>query len=239
MKTQNLETGLSLKFCLWLGVLGLFFGGCHSVGYKTGDTTAVSLQKTARSLQAESTALDRTINALNDLVSNPAADLKRQFKGYSASLNRLVASVEKTDAAIARLRTQSDSYLAAWDSELSAMNYEAVRQQSESRKLSVSNQVFMVCQRYDEAQNVVKPLISYFQDIQKALGTDLTADGLAAARQVVQNAGENSRKIQTALVQLTGEMNASSIRLSSTIPEESRRETLQKTSDTRAEIRGP
>lgn len=238
MKTQIAGNRLSLQLFFGLTVLGLLLSGCHSV-YKSGDTTASSFQKASRAVQVENAALDNTISSLNDLVANPATDLKPQFKNYSSSLNHLLDSVEKTDVAMARLREQSDAYLAGWDSELSAMNYEAVRKQSELRKFSVSNQVFTVYQRYDETQNVVKPLISYFQDIQKALGTDLTSDGLAATRQIIRNAADNTRKIQTALAQLTTEMSASSVRLSSTIASEPRSEMLQKTSDERAEIRTP
>lgn len=239
MKTRHPENRLSLQPCSWLMALALLAGGCHSVGYKTGDTTATSFHKAARALQTESTALDLTISSLNDLVANPAGDLKPQFKAYRANLMRLIASVEKSDDAISKLRDKSGAYFTAWDSELSAMNYEAVRNQSESRKLSVSNRVFTVCQRYDETQGVVRPLISYFEDIQKALGTDLTADGLAAAQNIVGNAAENTRKIQAALTQLTSEMSVSSVRFSSTKGSEPARDVVSKASESRAEIRAP
>jgi hypothetical protein len=234
MKSQKLD-----RLCVWLPLLALAFTGCHSIGYKTGDRTAGTFRQASHALNAESEALDFTISSLNDLVENPATDLKPQFKTYSASLDRLIASVGETDKAVAKLRERSDVYFAAWDSEIEAMNYEAVRDQSESRRLEASNQVYSVVSRYDETQNVVKPLISYFQDIQKALGTDLTADGLSAARSIVENAANNTGKIQSALTQLTAEMIASSGRFSSTITGEPNRERLEKTSDSRADAANP
>ena len=222
-----------------LSVLTLAFTGCHSIGFKTGDRTAGTFREASHALAAESQALDFTISSLNDLVENPATDLKPQFKTYSASLDRLIASVEKTDKAVAELRERSDIYFAAWDSELEAMNYEAIRNQSESRRLEASNQVYSVVSRYDETQNVVKPMISYFQDIQKSLGTDLTADGLSAARSIVEHAANTTGKIQSALTQLTADMIASSGRFSSTISGEPNHERLEKTSDARADAANP
>lgn len=229
MKTANFR-----PLCFLLPIFAVAFTGCHSIGYKTGDRTAVTFRDTSRTLAGENEALNFTISSLNDLVENPATDLKPQFKTYSESLDRLIASVEETDQAIAKLKERSQAYFVAWDSELEAMNYEAVRNQSESRRMEASNQVYAVVSRYEETQSVVKPLISYFQDIQKALGTDLTADGLSAARSIVENAANNTGKIQAALTQLTDETIASSERFSSTITPEPQRERLEKTSDSRA-----
>jgi ABC-type transporter Mla subunit MlaD len=217
MKTN--DSGGSGKWakCLGFSVLLIWLVGCSSVGFKTGDTTATSFQKASRQVQAESRALDATIAALDDLVSSPATDLKPQFKTFSRCLDRMVDSVEQTDKAIARTREQSGEYFNAWDEELDAMNYGIIRSHSESRKSAVSNQVESVCQRYEETQAVVRPLISYFTDIQKALGTDLTAEGVTAVKEIVRKAGENTRKTQLGLAQLTNELCVSGDQLSSVI----------------------
>jgi hypothetical protein len=235
MKTKAMLNRLSIFSGLLLAIGAMLASGCHSARYKRGDFTAAKFQNAAQALQSESEALDATIHSLNELVTNPATDLNPQFESYNANLNTLVRSVEATDRAIVKLRQQSDEYFAAWDAEISAMNYEAVRNQSASRKSEVSSQVLSICQRYEEAQNVVKPLINYFQDIQKALGTDLTTAGLMATRNIVANASENTRRIQTALAQLTSEMSASGIQLSSTNAGDPSTEVLQKTSDSRAD----
>jgi hypothetical protein len=198
-------------------MLILFAAGCSSVGYKAGDSTADSLHLASRAIQVEQQALDATIGSLTELVNSPASDMKPQFKAYRVSLEGLVASVDKADKSMAHLRKKSAEYLDGWDSELAEMNYEIIRSSSEARKNVVSNQLESIYWRYQETQSVVKPFISYFADIQRSLGTDLTMDGLAAARAVVRNAEENTRKVQAALEQLTNEMNASSMRLSSVI----------------------
>lgn len=213
MKIQQSVAGM------WFlaGALVLGMTGCSSVGYRTGDKTAASLQRASDAVDAQSEALDHSISALTTLVNSPSSDLKPPFKNYSASLERLVEAVDRTDVAIARLRETSAEYLAAWDAQLAAMNYEVIRSTSESRKLAVSNQVAFVCSRYEETQAVVRPFISYFMDIQRSLGTDLNAEGLAAARDVVRNAETNTQKVRSALQQLAADMNDSGTKLSSVI----------------------
>lgn len=213
MKTSSAQSST------WLlaGLLLAGVTGCSSVGYRTGDKTADSLQRASRTVEAQNQALDETIVALSTLVNSPASDLKPPFKAYSASLDRLLAAVERSDVAMAQLKETSAEYFASWDAQLAAMNYEVIRSTSEARKQAVSNQVAFVCNRYEETQAVVRPFMSYFSDIQRSLGTDLNAEGLAAARDVVRNAETNTQKVQGALQQLASDMTESGIKLSSVI----------------------
>lgn len=214
MKNMSSKNAGPRLQCLGFAVLALGLIGCNSVGFKTGDTTAGSLLKASRTVQAESRALDASIGRLNDLVNSPAQDVKPQFKAYSKSIKELLSAVEDSDRAVAELREQSQAYFQAWDTELSAMNYEIIRTHSEARKSAVSNQVNSLCQRYDETQAVVRPLISYLSDIQRNLGMDLTFDGLVATREIVRNASANTQKIQSALAQMATEFSDSGVRLS-------------------------
>jgi hypothetical protein len=68
--------------------------------------------------------------------------------------------------------------------------------------------------RYLEAQGVVRPLLSYFTDIRKALSVDLTPAGLESVKGIVDNAERNARKVQTALANLTEQLATSGTELS-------------------------
>lgn len=213
-----MKASRSIQLCWFLSFLLMgLVTGCRSVGYQTGDSTAEKLRKAGEELSQESRALDAAFDSLDQLVNSPASDLKRPFKAYKKSLVNLQKSVSETDKAISELRKESNAYFNAWNAELGTMNYEIIRSQSEARRTAVSNQLESVCVRYEETQNVVRPMINYFTDIEKALGTDLTADGLAAAREIVHRAGENTQKIQLALRQLKQEFDTSKDRLSSAV----------------------
>jgi uncharacterized coiled-coil protein SlyX len=195
--------------------------GCRTTGYKKSDAAGRSLQKAAMEVQAETREIDVTLAALNDLVSKPEADLKPQFQRFSSALKRLTESAEQTDRTRLRMEEKSAEYFEAWDQQAAGIHYGKVREQTEARRAEVTNRFHAVNSRYLEAQAVVWPLITYFNDIRTALSVDLTAAGLDSVKDIVSNADQNARKVQTALGRLTDELTTSSTALSSTLPRNS------------------
>jgi hypothetical protein len=204
----------SLGAVVWL-FAGLLLMGCSSTSFKKGDATSESLQAVASAVQTESEELRATVDSLHDLVHNPASDLQPQFKSYDKSLDRLYSSIERTDTRMKRMQKKSAAYFTAWDDQLAAMNYEVIRNRSEARKEAVTNTVAFVTQRYHQTREVLLPLVAYFEDMRKQLGTDLTADGLAAVKDLVVKTEENTGRMQIALTQLISDLTESSGRLAS------------------------
>jgi hypothetical protein len=214
--TFALRRTLQLFTCVAL----LSICGCASTNYKKADAANESLQHAARQIDAESRAIDVTLVTLDDLVNKPAADLKPQFARFNASLDRLVAASNQAQKAADAAHKKSADYFETWDKETAAIKFDAVRDQSVSRKTQVSSEFNTVNQRYRENQAVMQPLISYLQDIRTALSTDLTAGGIQSVKPLADNAQQNARKVQTALARLSNELAASGARMSSIIPQE-------------------
>jgi hypothetical protein len=194
---------------------------CASTNYKKADAASESLQKAGRQIQAESYTIDLTLAALDDLVNKPAADLKPQFERFNASLDRLVAASNRAQKAADTAHKKSADYFENWDKQTADIKFDAVRDQSVSRKTQVSNEFSTLDQRYSENQAVMEPLISYLQDIRTALSTDLTAGGIQSVKPLADNAQQNARKVQAALARLSNELTASGARMSSVIPRDS------------------
>src|SRR5689334_20102861 len=68
------------------------FTGCKSTNYVRSDATAGQLQTTANETRAAVTKLDATLTTLNDLLTNPAGDLRVQYTRFSTNLDGLVAA---------------------------------------------------------------------------------------------------------------------------------------------------
>lgn len=201
-----------------------FLSGCASGNYKNADAAGESVHKAAGQIKAENEAIDVAVARLNELVNNPAPDLKPQFKSYSASVDRLDAAAKRAEKAAEEAKLKSAEYFRNWDKEAATINFEAIRDQSVSRKTQVSNEFNTVNERYRENQAVIEPLISYLRDIRTALSTDLTAGGLQSVKPAADNAEQNARKVQMALDRLTDDMSASTTQVSSVIPRETRPE---------------
>ena len=193
----------------------LYFNGCASSNYQKADVAGDCLRTASVKIDAENRSIDVTLNALDDLVNKPSPDLKPQFERFSASLDRLVDASARAKKAAQVADKKSAAYFRNWDKETSEIKYEAVRDQSVSRKTQVSNEFNTVNQRYRENQAVIEPLISYLQDIRISLGTDLTMGGVQSVKPLADNAAQNGRKVQTALTRLTDDLSASGARMSS------------------------
>ncbi len=193
--------------------------GCNSAGYHKGDAAAVSMQSAAAEVQVESQALDRTISAAKVLVTEPEADLRRQFQHYSRSLDWLIACAQRTDNTGRKMAEKNRTYLQAWEKELGQIQFDHIRDLSQSRRTEVSGRFEAVNKRYQESQAVVQPMVRYLDDIRRALSSDLTAGGLEAMKAIVQNAETNSAKVQTALEALVTELNNSSTAMASVAPQ--------------------
>jgi hypothetical protein len=198
----------------------LYFSGCASTNYQKADVAGECLRTAGIKIDAENRSIDYTLAALDNLVNKPAPDLKPQFQRFSISLDRLVDASARAEKAARVADKKSADYFKNWEKETSEIKYEAIRNQSVSRKTQVRNEFNTVNQRYRENQAVIHPLISYLQDIRTALSTDLTAGGVQSVKSLADNAQQNGRKVQAALARLTDELSASGARMSSVSPSE-------------------
>lgn len=201
------------------GAMALMVCSCASP-YRQGDVASASLHNAATEIRAESGAIDATLASLDNLVNNPGPDLKPQFARYSHSLDRLVAASKRAEKSAEAAKQASADFFESWDKRTADIKYEAVRDQSVSRKTQVSTEFNTVNERYRENQSVIEPLISYFQDIRTALSTDLTVGGIQSVKTLADNAAQNAQKVQTALARLSDELSDSGARMSSVGPRE-------------------
>jgi len=200
-------------------IMAVVICGCAST-YRKGDAASDSLHRAAMEIRAESGAIDLTLASLDNLVNNPGPDLKPQFARFSHSLDRLVAASKRAEKSAEAAKHTSADFFETWDKRTADIKYEAVRDQSVSRKTQVSTEFNTVNERYRENQAVIEPLISYLQDIRTALSTDLTMGGIQSVKTLADNAAQNAQKVQTALARLSDELYDSGARMSSIGPRE-------------------
>lgn len=216
-KLSVLIRGVQTSICI---AGALYLSGCASPTYQKADNASSSLQKASMEINNENRAIDATMNSLDDLVNKPAADLRPQFARFNASLDWLEDSSKRAEKAAQEANKKSQDYFQTWDKELASIRYEAVRDQSVSRKTQVSDELNTVDQRYRQNQAVVEPLISYLRDIRTSLSVDLTAGGVAAVMPLADNALQNARKVQSALGQLSDDLAESGTHMSALVSQD-------------------
>ena len=213
MKRWNSLPGC--RDALLLVAAAVLLSGCASATHKKSNAAADRMRIAAREMAMEAQSIEATTAALEDLMKNPASDLRQQYASFDAALERLYDSVERTDNAVIRMDGKGAAYFKDWEEQLEVMNYDAIRDRSAARKDEVNGQYQDIRRRYYDTREVVLPLLAYFEDIRKALSADLTAGGLEAVRDVAANAAQNARKVSTAVGQLTEDFSALGNRMSS------------------------
>lgn len=214
----SLFAGITQTSICIVGVL--YLSSCASPSYQKADSASSSLQRAAMEINTENRAIDATMNALDDLVNKPAADLRPQFARFNAALNWLEDSSKRAENAANEADKKSEEYFQTWDKQMANIHYEAVRDQSVSRKTQVSDELNTVDQRYHQNQAVVEPLIAYLRDIRTSLSVDLTAGGIASVKPLAENAEQNARKVQSALAQLSGDLADSGTKMSTLVSQQ-------------------
>src|SRR5262249_35938163 len=140
--------------------------------------------------------LDTTVSSLNSLLENSTGNLTLQFTKFSQSLDQLEASSKRTAGRIPGFRKQAAAYFEGWDHQLPTVKDDAIRRASAARKTEAMGQFETAVQRFERAQDALKPVVDYLEDIRKTLSTDLTAAGLESVREPAKIAADNTAKIK-------------------------------------------
>jgi hypothetical protein len=210
MKTKKLILSL---FTLATAVV--LATGCASTGNDKAASTSKSLTKSSHMIVKANTLIDQTLAKMNDLVSNPKPDLRKQFDAFNSSVNDLGS----TDLAVAcqakEMKAKGADYFENWDKETAQIRNEDIRQRSEARQHEVAANFARISQQYDETKTAFEPFMSGLRDVQKFLGTDLTAGGLVAVKDIAAKANRDAAPVKESLARLSEEFKGLGISMSS------------------------
>jgi hypothetical protein len=214
-----MKTTKKLNFIsnLVLAALLAVVAGCKTSNYETGNATAEGLRASADKIQTAKGQLDSTLAALNDLVNNPT-NLPTQYTAFSSAVTGLQSSAKDVDAKVTDMRTKGAAYFQTWDEQLAQIKNEDIKSRSEARKKEVQDQFTKIKLSYTEIGDAYRPFISDLQDIQTALGTDLTAGGIAAIKGAAQKANQDAVPLKKAGDDLSSELTNLGVAMSASVP---------------------
>ena len=89
--------------------------GCASDNYKNSASTAASLNQASGMIIKANTHIDESLADLNDLVANPAPDLRKQFDRFNHALDELGVSSKDIACKDGEMKSQGADYFAKWD----------------------------------------------------------------------------------------------------------------------------
>lgn len=195
-----------------------FITGCASDNYKKSANTAAALNQSAGMITKDNTLIDESLADLNDLVSNPYPDLRKQFEKFNHAVNELGESAKDLASKAEEMKSQGADYFAKWDKESARIQNEDIRSRSEARRNEVASRFGRISQQYDETKAAFRPFMSDLRDVQKFLSTDLTAGGLAAIKGTAAKATQDAVPVKESLGRLSDEFKSLGLSMSPTTP---------------------
>jgi hypothetical protein len=215
MKTSKL-TLLASNLALTVAVAVL--AGCASHNYDKGSATAAGLKESADKISAADGQLDATLASLNNLVENPQADLRPQYKQFSDNVDDLASLAKNVDDSVTAMRKNGKEFFDQWSKELAGIQNEDIRNRSAARQKEVSDALMGVKRSYAETETAFKPCMSDLHDIQKYLGTDLTPAGVASMKDVAAKANATGATLKESVGKLTADFKSLGVAMSAVAP---------------------
>lgn len=188
--------------------------GCASTGNDKSASTVKSLAKSSRLIDKGTVLIDQTLANLNDLVTNPNPDLRKQSAAFSSSLNDLGSIAKDVSCKADEMKAQGAAYFAKWDKESARMQNEDIRHRSQERKQEVAANFARISQQYDETKTLFQPFMSDLRDVQNYLNTDLTAGGLAAIKDVAAKSASDAIPLKESMGRLSEAFKSLSLSMS-------------------------
>lgn len=195
----------------------LLAAGCASSGGK-GQAAGNSIQKTAEVVTQVNGALDKVVQALNDLTANPQPDLRPQFKTYKSAVGGLESVATKMRNTATAMEGKTEQLLAEWDKQLALINNEDIRGRSEVRKNDVAQSLTDIKTAFADAKTKFTPVQSDLKDILVYLETDLTPGGVAAIKSTAAKAIAGVPDLRASIDHISQEFKQLGLSLSSVQP---------------------
>ncbi len=200
-----------LNACLRLGAGTLVLGlvGCSSTGPSRSAKTVDSMEETHQRLTDVRRQIDKTQGSLDAVMGAKPDDLRSSFSDYAKNVDKLTQDAKATKARFKSMKSNKETYLAAWEKQKGQVNDPELRRIGDARRSQMKEGLDRVVDSLNVATNTFDPFLSNLVDVRKILGSDLTATGqaLVATSTVVQSSRENgarvARSIDTALASIS------------------------------------
>jgi hypothetical protein len=184
-----------------------------------GATGQAGLKKGVAETRAETARtrdqLQATVASLSALSDQREGDLKPTYAAYVAEVEKTHAAAERTMKRVSAMQDASKAYFGTWQQEIGGISNESLRKTAQKRLEVMRKSYDKVVVSLREASTEFKPFLSNLDDIQKMLANDITPAGVKAVHGVVDDADSNVKRVSSAIVEASEELESMETALSS------------------------
>jgi hypothetical protein len=136
------------------------------------------------------------------------SDPRPAFKAFSKSVDQVEASRAKAKKRADEIKSKGSAYFKQWEKQLAEIANPEISKMAEARKAKLGETFGKVSPLLEEAKADFDPFLSDLKDLRIALGNDLTANGVIAAKDIIKKTNKTGAEVQTSLNALIAEMDS-------------------------------
>jgi hypothetical protein len=197
---------VTMRLAALLACGALLVTGCATTGPERAAQSAESMQATRGEFEKALEQLDAVVAALDDLVTNPEADLKPQYQAYATALDALDARVVSIRKRADEMAARGEAYFEGWEADAEGIANPELKEHSAQRKEKLREEYNKITTQADAVRNVANPLLQALRDLQKVIGMDLTSDGVKAVAGPAEKAKEQTESVKVEVNKLLAEL---------------------------------
>ncbi|MBN1423683.1 DUF2959 family protein [Candidatus Fermentibacteria bacterium] len=183
---------------LVLGVV-ICLSGCASTGMQRSERTGASMKAVERDLNQAIAQVDATKAALEDLIRPGQADVKKAFKQFSASVDKMETLGERLFDHADKMSAQGKDYFEEWRKEGNTYKNPEIRALSEQRRADLSAIFAKVPEASVGVKGAFTAYMSDIREIHTYLSNDLTPKGVETITPIAQKAVRDGDSLRDAV----------------------------------------
>lgn len=192
----NMKSIVRIPTVFALAGILLAGAGCSSPkAVKSSESALSSMQALADHLEKGRAQVAKVMTSLNNVVAS-AADPKKAYKDFSSEASSLDKIAAATRDRAEKMKVSVKEHYALWDQELSAISNAELKQQSMERKAEVTKAFDDIKDSFNQVSLSFKPYLKDLQDLDRYLATDLSANGIAGANNMIAGLKTESVGVQ-------------------------------------------
>jgi uncharacterized protein YukE len=177
------------------------FVGCATSAPDRAAKAASSLDVMQQNSVRARTQIDAVVSSLDTLLNAPADRLRESYDRYARNVKKMNEYADAIRENETDLRNNGNTYLSQWQRDASSISDPELRKLAEDRRAEIAQSSHSTRATLTSAVGTFGTFLRDINDVQKALGNDLTPTGQATVKQtaVVQRIQSEGERVKAAI----------------------------------------
>lgn len=190
-----------MSFRAWMlaGVAIVAIGCADKSGVSRTDSLMTSLETLSKTSATARTDIDSLTTTLKGFAEGGGSDPRALFTKLSGDVGKVTGAKGSLASSGSSVRQAMDAHFAAWEQEANQMSNPDIRAASMKRREEAREKMSAVQPALEKASSSFDKYLGNLKDIEKLLGSDLSAGGIKAAEDMIDKAIDESATVQEGL----------------------------------------